>query len=87
MAEVREIFVEQPGEDVIATLEKALDMARNGELSSVGVAYVFRNGRGGQAWSSIPNVSLMIGSAARLLHHMNRVADPTDPVTPLKEGA
>lgn len=87
MAEVRELIVEQPGEDVIATLENALAMARNGELSSIGLAYVFRNGRGGQAWSSIPNVSLMIGSAARLLHHMNRVADPHDPVTPVKDGA
>lgn len=71
MADLRAIDAEPPAEDVIATLEHALDKARAGELSSVSVLYVYRDGCTGYSRSALPSYPAMMGSAARFLHKMN----------------
>jgi hypothetical protein len=75
MADLRIITAEPPAVDVIATLERALDLARSGELSAVAVAYVFRDGAAGAAWSALPSRPAMLGSVSRLAHRINIEAD------------
>lgn len=58
------------GEDVIAKLEEVLERARKGELSSVAVAVVYRDGCSGQSWSQCPSLPALIGSVAKLKHKL-----------------
>jgi hypothetical protein len=75
MAELHVLDAEPRGADVIEVLEEALRQARAGQLSSVAVAAVYRDGCTQQAWSSAPSVSLLIGAAARLVYRLNRLLE------------
>lgn len=55
-------------EDVVARLEEALRLAREGKISCVGIALVYRDGSTGRSWSKRHSESALIGAAA-LLHH------------------
>lgn len=75
MADLRVLTAEPPAADVIATLEAALDLARSGDLSAVGIAYVYRDGAIGGEWSALPSRPAMLGSVSRLAHRINCEAD------------
>lgn len=66
---------EPVGEDVVAKLEEALEIARQGRLSSVAIATVYRDGTTGRSWSKAPSLSLLIGGVARLEAALIRRAD------------
>lgn len=68
MAELRVIEPDDPAENVIAVLEEVLELARAGELSSVGIAMAYRDGRTGQRLSDTPFVGVLIASAG-IMHH------------------
>jgi hypothetical protein len=55
-------------EDVVAKLEEFLAEARKGQISSVAIAVVYRDGSSGRAWSKRHSETAMIGSVG-LLHH------------------
>lgn len=71
MGDLHAIDAEPPAEDVIATLEHALEKARAGEMSSVCVLYVYRDGTTGYSRSALPSYPAMMGSATRFIHKMN----------------
>jgi hypothetical protein len=50
--------------DIVHYLEMALVMAKAGELSSIALSYVFRDGSPGRGWSSPPSTAALIGSLA-----------------------
>lgn len=75
MADLHAIDPEPAAQDVIATLERALAQARAGELSSVAVAAVYRDGAVGAEWSTLPSRAAMLGSVSRLAHKLNVEAD------------
>lgn len=75
MPELSAIDPENPAEDVVATLEQALELARKGQISSVAIAMVRRDGVGHHIWSTMPMVLATIGSVERLLHALNRHVD------------
>jgi hypothetical protein len=66
---------EPAGADIIDRLEEVLELARKGELSSVAIATVYRDGAPGRSWSTPPSHTLLIGSVARLQHALNIAAD------------
>lgn len=68
MADLRAIEPEPLGEAVIPLLEEALRLARAGELSSVAVALVHRDGCTQSLWSEPPSVGLLLGSVHILAH-------------------
>ena len=75
MADLHAIEPEPLGDAVIQMLEKALEMARNGEISSAGIAMVLRDGCTHQLWSEAPSVGLLMGSVGRLHHKLNLELD------------
>jgi hypothetical protein len=58
------ITAEPVSPDIVRFLELALDMAKSGELSSIALSYVFRDGSPGRGWSSPPSTGALIGSVA-----------------------
>ena len=72
---LRVIEAEPQGKNIITTLEWALDEARKGNLSSIGLAVVYRDGSIDHHWSDAPNCSLLIGSCARLQAAIIRSVD------------
>jgi hypothetical protein len=70
MADLREITSEPPAENIVPLLEQIIKRAKAGELSSVAVAMVTREGATGQEWSRLPSVGAMIGSVATLQHRL-----------------
>ncbi len=71
MAELHSITPEDPAEDVVATLERALATARAGDVSSVAIALVYRDGRAGHCWSRLPSFLAMMGSIDRIKFKLN----------------
>lgn len=63
---LRAISPEPRDASVIDTLEDVLAEARKGEISSVSLAIVYRNGETGTAWSALPRQSVMLGAVGRL---------------------
>ena len=70
MAELRTITCEPPGQDIVPLLESLIERANAGELSSVAVAYVSREGVTNQEWSAPPSLATLIGSVASLQHRL-----------------
>jgi hypothetical protein len=60
---------------VIEKLEEALEQARSGQLSSVAIAVVYRDGCTGRSWSPPPSRSCLIGAVARLQHGLIEAAE------------
>lgn len=71
MADLIPIDAEPASADVIDTLKRALTLAEAGELSSVCVCYVYRDGSTGHRRSGLPSYSAMLGSLARMMHKLN----------------
>jgi hypothetical protein len=61
--------------DLIERIEEVLEKANAGELSSVAIACVYRDGATGQSWSAPPSFGTLLGSVARLAHKMNAEMD------------
>jgi hypothetical protein len=69
-AEVEVLDSEPPNtDDVIAKLEEALAAAREGRISAVAIALVYRDGTPGRSWSKLHSRTTMLGSVS-LLHHI-----------------
>lgn len=64
-----------PDSSVVERLEYVLELARKGEVSSVAVAFVLRDGRVNCAWSKAPSQALLLGAISRLKHRFNRHID------------
>jgi len=66
MADLIAIHAEPEGEDIIEQLESWLALARDGKLSSVAVAVVYRDGSTGDGFSKIHSLGTQIGAVAVL---------------------
>lgn len=75
MAELRVIESVPVSDDLIATIEGVLEKAKAGELSSVAIASVYRDGNTGWSWSDPPSVGTLLGSVNRLAHRLNLLMD------------
>lgn len=75
MADLTVIEAEPPGEGVIEALEWALEKTRAGEISSVAIAIVNREGAISRRWSRLPSYPAMLGSLARLMYLIQREQD------------
>lgn len=75
MTELTVLEPEPAAPDVIETLEEALAEAREGRLSAVAIAVVYRDGVGGASWSALPSRMAMLGAISRLSHKINIEAD------------
>ncbi len=62
---------EPPGIGIIELLQELTAQAKAGELSSIAVAIVFRDGSADQRWSFAPSGAAQIGSAAMLVHRLS----------------
>jgi hypothetical protein len=71
VADLIAIEAEDQAADIIDTLERVLEKARAGELSSVAVALVYRNGSVGHRRSALPSFPVMVGALNRLIHKLN----------------
>lgn len=66
----------EPGDDsIFPLLTRVLEMADAGEISSLGVCIVHRDGSTQQLWSCPPNVATLLGSVHRLAHKLNLELD------------
>lgn len=75
MPDLHVIEAEPAGTDIIERLEEALEEARAGKLSSVAIAFVYRDGCVGGSWSTPPSHGLLLGSVSRLAYRINQVLD------------
>jgi len=75
MTKLKVIDAEPIGVDVVATLESVLERAREGRISSVAIAMVYRDGSTNRTWSKSPSLSALVGAVARLLAALIRMAD------------
>lgn len=57
---------EPVGASVVDTLREIADDAEQGNISSIAVAIVYRDGTVGTAWSEVPSMALLVGAASRL---------------------
>lgn len=55
-------------DDVVAKLEEALAEAREGKISAVALATVYRDGSSGRSWSKRHSQTTMIGAVDLLRH-------------------
>jgi hypothetical protein len=62
--------LEPKDQGVIEALEDLLEKARDGKVSAVACAVVYRDGCTGDVNSALPNRSVMLGSIARLQHRL-----------------
>jgi hypothetical protein len=72
MGQLEVIEAEPLGEDIVEKLEAVLSKAKKGELSSVAIAVVYRDGSTGGSWSKAPSSSLQIGSVTMLQWRLAR---------------
>lgn len=69
-ADIRTIDAEPLADNIVEKLTELLDVARDGQLSSIAVAVVYRDGTTGRSWSKIPSRSALVGSVAMLQHEL-----------------
>lgn len=77
MADLVIIEPQDKAEDVVPLLERALEKARSGRVSAVGIAFVYSNGDMGASWSTLPSTPLMLGAISRLEYKVNLELDET----------
>lgn len=77
MSEIVKLVTERDRikEDVVKQLEKALEMARSGEVVAVAIAMVDKEGRGNYRWSDGDMSTTMVGAVQRLQHMLNITLD------------
>lgn len=78
MPELHVINAEPAGQVVVRVLKDALVRARNGEISSVAIALVERDGGAQWDWSHAPNISTLIGAVERMKADLIRSTDDED---------
>ena len=61
---------EPPAVGAIGLLEDLLEQVKQGMISSLAVAVVFRDGSGDQHWTFAPSTMALIGSADVLVHRL-----------------
>ncbi len=66
------IPLEPLGIDVVEKLEEILEAAKRGEISSVAIACVYRDGMTGSTWSAVPTFSMLIGALRCLEYRLMR---------------
>lgn len=74
-ADLTPLDSEPPTDDVIEKLEGLLEVAREGRISSVAIAVVYRDGTTGDSWSKAHNIGTLIGSVSVLWHRLCRLID------------
>lgn len=74
-AKVHVIDAEPVGEGIVETLEDWLERAKAGEVSSVAIAIVNRDGSASTEWSDAPSQVLLIGAVSRLQWRLNQELD------------
>jgi hypothetical protein len=62
-------------QEVIDKLEEALDDARNGDITAIGLALVHRDNSISIDHSGAERAGLLLGACAHLLHRINIVTD------------
>lgn len=72
---LRQIDSEPVSSTVVEYIEQVLEMAKKGELSSVAMAYVFRDGATGTGFSAAPTRGTLIGAVSILHHKLVRSVD------------
>lgn len=75
MAELHTIEPEPLGDAVVPLLERLLEMAHAGQVSSLGVAMVLRDGSVQSEWTKATPVAALIGAISRLSHRLNLAVD------------
>lgn len=77
MSEIVKLVTERDRikEDVVHQLEKALEMARSGEVVAVAIAMVDKEGRGNYRWSEGDQSTTMVGAVQRMQHMLNLTLD------------
>lgn len=65
-ADLKVIDAEPLGAGVKERLEHVMELASKGEISSLAIAWVNRDGSPGWRWSHAPNTSTLIGAIERL---------------------
>jgi hypothetical protein len=61
---------EPQGADIIERLKEALEEAEAGNLSSVAISCVYRDGTTQSVWSDAPSMGLLIAAVTRLQHDL-----------------
>lgn len=75
MAQLLTLTAEPAGKEIVELLERKLEEAKAGQLSSVAIASVHRDGAVSGDWSAPPSFGLLLGSVTRLGHRLNCVND------------
>lgn len=81
MTEVRVLDAAPPNPGVVEALEDILARAKAGDLSSVAIAVVYRDGSTGDAWSEPASIGTLIGAVTILQHRLCGTLD-THETTP-----
>lgn len=71
MTELATIEPEGVSPDLIPTIEAVLAKARAGEVSSVAIAFVYRDGSTQTTWSSPPSFFTLLGAVHHLAFRMS----------------
>jgi hypothetical protein len=77
-ADVEVLTSEPPGEDVVERLEETLALAREGKISAVAIAIVYRDGSTGDARSKLPSIGTMAGAVSVLHQRICRLITDKD---------
>lgn len=75
---LRVLTAEPLGEGIFEALNEVRALAERGELSSIAIVMVTRNGNTGQRWSTAPSLPLLMASAQTLVYRLSKriVGDP-----------
>jgi hypothetical protein len=76
MAELEIIHAEPTGDpEIIKRLDDVRAQVDKGEISSLAIVTVYRDGSVGSSWSKAPSFPLLMGGAQRLVHKLNVMLD------------
>lgn len=67
---LRLLTAEPLGASVIERLNEAMERAKRGEISSIAIALVNRDGSSESCWSDVPSYGLLIGAVARMQYRL-----------------
>lgn len=75
MADLVAIDPEPLGEGIPETMAWAQKKIDAGQVSSIAIVIVDREGKAWRNWSALPNRATMLGAIARLAHRLNLWVD------------
>ena len=70
MADLHVLPCEPLGQTVVEKLEQVLELAREGKISSVAIAWVDREGRAHECWSYSPSTGTLVGAIQSLAYRL-----------------